>query len=113
MTPHCDPQVLHAPGECAICDTYAAERQKIRIFQGICFTGHEPDGVRFFTPCPSTRVRSVETINKWPGNRPQPAFGDIVDNTGKAPVPRCVAYRLTWRERIIALFTGEYLGEQS
>lgn len=122
MTPHCDAKVLHAPGECDICDRYSG-RQRVRRHYGICFTGHEPDETNPI-PCPSTQTRSVETINRWPGNRPQPKaidkfLGDIAAQTrivnqnaiDELLFPTCKTYQLTWRERIIALFTGEYLGE--
>lgn len=68
MTPvHCDASVLHAPGECRFCDEYGADWQAYRELARINFTGHEdPDKA----PCPSTHFRSVETINRWPGNRP-------------------------------------------
>jgi len=120
MSPHCDQQVLHAPGECDVCDKYAPERQLVRIKWGICFTGHDPDGTHFLIPCPSTKLRTVETINKWPGNRAVGTWlADIADKTRAANqnridallFPTCKSYRLTWRERIIALFTGEYIGE--
>lgn len=59
--PHCDPRVLHAPGECVFCDHYPDE-QRERLEGGISFTGHGPD--------PATAFRPLETINLWGGNRP-------------------------------------------
>jgi hypothetical protein len=42
--------------------------QEARQLWGIAFTGHEPaDGEMC---CPSQLRRPVETINRWPGNRP-------------------------------------------
>lgn len=65
--PHCDSEVLHAPGECVYCDHYP-HAQAERSVLGINFTGHvDPDK----KSCPSTRHRSLETIEKWPGNRPR------------------------------------------
>lgn len=66
--PHCDPRVLHAPGECSICDGYS-EWQQLRQAWGICFTGYEPESDREL-PDPSTRLRPLETIEKWSGNTP-------------------------------------------
>ena len=58
--PHCDSNVLHAPGECRYCDMYP-ELQADRKRYGINFTGHGPD--------PATAQRPLEVINRWPGNR--------------------------------------------
>lgn len=58
--PHCDSNVLHAPGECEYCDHYPVEQQA-RVTAGTPFTGHGAD--------PATAVRPLETINLWPGNR--------------------------------------------
>ena len=58
--PHCDSNVLHAPGECEYCDLYPAE-QHARIRLGINFTGHGAD--------PATDLRPLDIINRWPGNR--------------------------------------------
>lgn len=64
--PHCDQDVLHAPGTCEYCDQYPA-RQGARLAERVCFTGEEnPDK----TPCPATRRRSVDIIHAWSGNRP-------------------------------------------
>lgn len=62
--PHCDANVLHAPGECIYCDHYPIA-QKLRIEQKINFTGHyDPDKVL----CPAERSRPLDTINRWHGN---------------------------------------------
>jgi hypothetical protein len=63
---HCDPAVLHAPGECEFCDKYGTDWQAYRQMAGINFTGHHDDGKAL---CPSEYRRSVQTINRWPGNR--------------------------------------------
>lgn len=63
--PHCDQRVLHAPGECKYCDD-RPEWQQARVVWGINFTGHNEKGK---LPCPATTERTVETIDKWPGNR--------------------------------------------
>lgn len=67
--PHCDQRVLHAPGECKYCDMHS-EWQALRIAWGIAFTGYIPENHEL--PCPATTVRSVEVINKWSRNRPNP-----------------------------------------
>lgn len=66
--PHCDSNVLHAPGECIYCDA-RAEWQELRAMWGINFTGHE-DADK--SPCPSLRFRALDIIEKWPGNRKAP-----------------------------------------
>lgn len=64
--PHCDPNIVHAPSVCAFCDE-CLEAQVYRIHHGINFTGqYEPNRA----PCPAEQLRSLETIECWPGNRP-------------------------------------------
>ncbi len=67
--PHCDSRVLHAPGECEYCDAHP-EWQALRIAWGIAFTGYTPDVGE--TPCPAERMRPLDTIEKWGGNKPWP-----------------------------------------
>lgn len=67
--PHCDQRVLHAPGECEYCDAYPTW-QEARQMWGIAFTGHPPQEGEL--PCPSEVHRDLDTINRWPGNRPTP-----------------------------------------
>ena len=67
VIPHCDQRVLHAPGECEYCDRLP-DWQALREVWGIAFTGHEPQDGQIW--CPSELQRTVETINRWPGNRP-------------------------------------------
>jgi hypothetical protein len=67
---HCDDLVLHRKGSCEFCDMYP-ERQQGRIDAGVNFTGETDPGK---LPCPSTEKRSLETINRWPGNRPKAAM---------------------------------------
>lgn len=62
--PHCDSDVLHAPGECVYCDHFA-DRQRAREEQGVNFTGHYDAGK---VSCPSELRRPIEKINRWPGN---------------------------------------------
>lgn len=64
--PHCDQRVLHAPGECRYCDGHPGW-QRLREMWGIAFTGHAPEDGQ--VGCPSEAVRSVEAIDRWPGNR--------------------------------------------
>lgn len=62
--PHCDPQVLHAPGVCEYCDHYP-ERQASRIETKTLFTGElAKDG---WTACPADR-RRPPSGDAWHGN---------------------------------------------
>lgn len=64
--PHCDPRVLHAPGECEYCDSHP-DWQELRNTWAINFTGHRlTDRV----VCPAEAVRSLHDINAWGGNVP-------------------------------------------
>ena len=65
--PHCNEQVLHAPGECEFCDKYP-ERQQARIASNTPFS---------------------PTDQPWPGNRPE-GYRDFY--VPAAPV----AYHMTW-----------------
>lgn len=73
--PHCDPAILHAPGECQFCDDLP-EWQALRQLWGICFTGHEPiiiNGPMYayeLIACPSDIRRPAGSI--WSGNRADP-----------------------------------------
>jgi len=72
QAPHCDPLVIHAPGECQYCDKYAETRQKNRIIRHVNFTGHYDSDK---TLCPSEYFRPAETIHLWHGNQPQEIGG--------------------------------------
>lgn len=72
--PHCDPRVLHAPGECEFCDWHP-DWQDLRIGWGIAFTGYEPDENEL--PDPATHARG-DTLNKWHGNIALPFLGKIM-----------------------------------
>lgn len=63
--PHCDPRVLHAPGQCEFCDRHP-EWQAMRLVCGICYTGYVPDGTEL--PDPATHARGAR-LNAWYGNR--------------------------------------------
>lgn len=65
--PHCDDLVLHAPGICKFCDKSKA-LQELRGVMDIAYTGEDPGN--YLRPCPSTLIRDVATIEKWPNNRP-------------------------------------------
>lgn len=67
--PHCDPRVLHAPGECEVCGNFK-EWQELRIAWGIAFTGWTPDEKEL--PCPADHARG-DNHQKWPGNVPSKA----------------------------------------
>lgn len=66
--PHCDPRVLHAPGQCRICDEYAPKAQKDRVRRMINFTGESTRGLQ---PCPSDQARGVGGAHVWHGNTPK------------------------------------------
>jgi hypothetical protein len=89
--PHCDPRILHAPGECEFCDQ-RAELQALRRVWGIAFTGHAPvkrgDGAMEL-PCPADAARG-DTHQKWGGNRaakPAPVDRTACDVVGAAAAP--------------------------
>lgn len=63
--PHCDDRVLHAPGVCSFCDLYP-EEQAARIANGVNFTGESDPNKK---QCPAEQRRSLDTINRWGGNR--------------------------------------------
>ena len=63
--PHCDPRVLHAPGECEYCDKHTGW-QDLRVAWGIAFTGYEPEGKEL--PCPADHARG-NTHTLWGGNQ--------------------------------------------
>lgn len=65
--PHCDSRILHAPGECEVCDNYS-DWQELRKVWKINFTGHHDQGLQV---CPAELARPIETIEKWYGNVPQ------------------------------------------
>jgi hypothetical protein len=64
--PHCDSNILHAPGVCIYCDKFP-DAQLARIKNGVNFTGEYHEALR---PDPATQQRSQETMEKWPGNVP-------------------------------------------
>ncbi len=66
--PHCDPRVLHAPGECVYCDAHPSW-QALRKTWGVRFTGHTDGGE---LPCPADLARGLAGAHSWPGNRPHP-----------------------------------------
>jgi len=65
--PHCDPRILHAPGECKYCDAHP-DWQELRNQWGINFTGGtDPD--RYKCPADAARGDRHET---WQGNTVEP-----------------------------------------
>lgn len=62
--PHCDPRVLHAPGECEYCDKHP-DWQALRLAWGIAFTNWEPEEHEL--PCPANHARG-QGVNNWSGN---------------------------------------------
>lgn len=63
--PHCDPRVLHAPGQCEFCDKHP-KWQAMRLVCGIAYTGYVPDGTEL--PDPATHARG-DSLKRWHGNR--------------------------------------------
>lgn len=84
--PHCDAKVLHAPGKCGFCDVHP-DWQELRLLWGVNFTGESVAGK---VACPSEWTRSLETIEKWPGNRPDPWVCSIHGQQGY-PCTQCLA----------------------
>jgi hypothetical protein len=75
--PHCDARILHAPGECTVCDD-CPQLQSIRLTWGIVFTGYLPEGHEL--PDPATHARGEKSINSWHGNVPQPSKVTMVEH---------------------------------
>lgn len=86
--PHCDPRILHAPGECEYCDLHP-EWQDLRESWQIAFTGHgagfsirpnNPEGRPVdgaLLPCPADVARpplSPSDHRRWPGNQADPVI---------------------------------------
>lgn len=69
ISPHCDPSILHAPGECQYCDAFPLW-QELRDLWRISFTGHLYDGC---TPCPSVWFRDELVRDLWAGNKAEPS----------------------------------------
>ena len=66
--PHCDPRILHAPGECKYCDAHP-DWQELRAMWNINFTnGTDPD--KFM--CPANVARGFAAPNKWHSNHALP-----------------------------------------
>lgn len=69
--PHCDHRIVHAPGECNICDEYSPMLQYIREMYNINYTGHH-DIVNSrgeqMLPDPAEVARPLSIINRWGGN---------------------------------------------
>jgi hypothetical protein len=67
--PHCDPFVLHLPGNCEFC-AGRTDLQTYRLVNKISHTDSEvvEEG---FEPCPALQRRDKENIENWPGNRPE------------------------------------------
>lgn len=81
--PHCDWRVLHAPGECTICDEYAAPWQQERIAANVLFTSDPRNAALIdhylltgkiegdLRPCPAQLARGA-SCQYWGGNTPKP-----------------------------------------
>jgi hypothetical protein len=82
--PHCDSRVLHQKGECRYCDEYP-DWQEAREAWGINFTGKADPNLQ---PCPSERARTLETIERWPGNRPAPVGGGPLEQPGTTAISK-------------------------
>lgn len=88
MFPHCDPRILHAPGECKFCDVYP-NWQELRQYWGIAFTGYEPEGTEL--PDPATHVRG-DNANKWQGNIATPLHNHL-GGSDVSGCPACAYYK--------------------
>lgn len=68
--PHCDPRILHTPGNCTICDGFVCS-QEARIAMKVAFTDTPPRVVlaQKLMPCPAITARGPDSVNHWPGNR--------------------------------------------
>lgn len=66
--PHCDPRILHAPGECEHCDK-SPGWQYLRQMWGIAFTGYQPEEKEL--PCPADYARG-DSHKLWSGNQARP-----------------------------------------
>ena len=90
--PHCDPRVLHAPGECEFCDLHPVA-QTNRTTAGVNFTGHS-DPLKLL--CPADVARGFKRAHDWPGNRPhkrRPTSGFWAFLLHGRVCPRCEEYR--------------------
>lgn len=73
--PHCDQRILHAPGECVHCDKFP-EWQEARVHQMVNFTGHTDP----HCSADPASARTLEHMNRWPGNRPVSEQASGVDD---------------------------------
>lgn len=70
--PHCDANILHAPGKCKYCDMHPIAQLK-RLVQKVAFTGTPEElGTEELQPCPSTANRPPEVRDLWYGNVAKP-----------------------------------------
>lgn len=73
--PHWDLAILHAPGECQMCD-YVPDLQAYRAEHNICFTGEVPtmpvegSSRPLKAPCWSGVGRTIQEVYFWKNNRP-------------------------------------------
>ena len=76
VMPHCDPRILHSPGECEFCDMHP-DMQLKRSNDGVNFTGHNDPKLK---KCPADEARGSGHA-QWPGNvaRPKEWTLEIVD----------------------------------
>lgn len=65
--PHCDPRVLHSPGQCIYCDEHKDWQEK-RIADKVNFTGQNFEGLSL---CPADRARGIGLAHQWEGNQPR------------------------------------------
>lgn len=60
--PHCDPRVVHFPGRCGYCDA-RPDLQDLVMAWGLGWAGEDH--------APYLSTRSHESVEAWPGNRPE------------------------------------------
>lgn len=97
--PHCDQRVLHAPGECAVCDLYP-QRQIARVNEQVAFSGHKPRPGQ--TPCPADEARPPGTPawhGRWGGNVAHNATPAELLELDEPPIRTTVWQRLRRRVR--------------
>jgi hypothetical protein len=61
--PHCDPRILHTPGECKYCDEHP-DWQELRVVWNVNFTGGKDPKL---TQCPADLARG-DSHKSWIGN---------------------------------------------
>lgn len=64
LFPHCDMRILHAPGQCDVCDQYPRWKALREIWNVNYTNQNNPKK----TKCPAEAIRG-DLVNHWHGNR--------------------------------------------